>query len=102
MLLGKSIVSCQVGCSFSHPFSYMILFLYPSLPGTLFSVQPAIANWLSGLFCMNERAVYTGEWQHGFFCMAPVGAVNVGSINVFFDHVSFRFDAISVNQSVCM
>jgi len=54
-------------------------------PGELFSVQPTIARWLKGLFSLNERAVYQGRWKHGFFSMSPVGAVNVGSINVVFD-----------------
>jgi phosphatidylserine decarboxylase len=54
-------------------------------PGELFSVKPSIARWLQGLFNMNERAVYTGRWQYGFFSMTPVGATNVGSINVYFD-----------------
>jgi len=54
-------------------------------PGELFSVKPSIARWLQGLFNMNERVVYTGRWQYGFFSMTPVGATNVGSINVYFD-----------------
>ena len=50
-------------------------------------MQPGIARWLQGLFNFNERAVYFGTWKHGFFSMTAVGATNVGSINVFFDHV---------------
>jgi len=53
------------------------------------------------VFNFNERAVYVGTWEHGFFSMAAVGATNVGSINVCFDKVrssdgsylSFRFHA---------
>lgn len=54
-------------------------------PGELFSVKPSMARWLQGLFNMNERSVYTGRWRYGFFSMTPVGATNVGSINVYFD-----------------
>ena len=56
--------------------------------GELFSVRPSIARWLQGLFCINERAMYVGEWQHGFFSYTAVGATNVGSIHVDFDPVS--------------
>jgi phosphatidylserine decarboxylase len=54
-------------------------------PGELFSVNPGIARWLQGVFNFNERAVYVGKWNHGFFSMTAVGATNVGSINVKFD-----------------
>lgn len=54
-------------------------------PGELLSVSPRIAKWLPGLFCVNERAVYVGKWQHGFFSYTAVGATNVGSVHVFFD-----------------
>lgn len=54
-------------------------------PGQLLSVNPSIAKWLPGLFVLNERAVYVGQWQHGFFAYAAVGATNVGSVKVYFD-----------------
>lgn len=54
-------------------------------PGELFSVNPSVAKWLAGLFSLNERAVYAGQWRHGFFSMTPVGATNVGSIRVYAD-----------------
>lgn len=54
-------------------------------PGQLLSVNPSIARWIPGLFCLNERAVYVGEWKHGFFSYTPVGATNVGSMRVYFD-----------------
>nr|CAG4646237.1 EOG090X05NI [Macrothrix elegans] len=55
-------------------------------PGSLLSVNPSIAKWVAGLFSLNERAVYVGQWRHGFFSMTPVGATNVGSIRVYADN----------------
>lgn len=53
--------------------------------GKLLSVNPWMARLIPGLFVMNERASYIGEWKHGFFSMTAVGATNVGSIEVFMD-----------------
>ncbi|KAG5681798.1 hypothetical protein PVAND_011206 [Polypedilum vanderplanki] len=53
--------------------------------GELLSVNPKIANLVPGLFCINERAAYIGEWEHGFFSFTAVGATNVGSVQVFID-----------------
>lgn len=53
--------------------------------GELLSVNPKIARLLPDLFVLNERAVYVGEWKHGFFSMTAVGATNVGSIRVHSD-----------------
>ena len=36
---------------------------------------------------LNERVALLGRWRHGFFGMVPVGATNVGSININFDKV---------------
>jgi len=54
-------------------------------PGELLSVNPGVCRLVKGLFNLNERSVYCGTWEHGFFCMAPVGATNVGSIRVWID-----------------
>lgn len=53
--------------------------------GKLLSVNPWMARLIPGLFTMNERAVYVGEWKHGFFSMTAVGATNVGSIEIYKD-----------------
>ncbi|KAL3858156.1 hypothetical protein ACJMK2_012762 [Sinanodonta woodiana] len=54
-------------------------------PGELLSVNPGIVRWIQGLFNFNERVVYTGVWQHGFFSYTAVGATNVGSIKIYCD-----------------
>ncbi|KAF8833900.1 phosphatidylserine decarboxylase [Paxillus ammoniavirescens] len=53
--------------------------------GELFSVSPYMAKRLQNLFVLNERVALLGRWRYGFFGMIPVGATNVGSINVNFD-----------------
>ncbi|CAH2239643.1 jg3883, partial [Pararge aegeria aegeria] len=53
--------------------------------GKLLSVNPWLARLIPGLFTINERAVYVGEWKHGFFSMTAVGATNVGSIEIYSD-----------------
>lgn len=53
--------------------------------GKLLSVNPWMAKLIPGLFTINERAVYIGEWKHGFFSMTAVGATNVGSIEIYSD-----------------
>lgn len=70
-----------------HSPSDWSIFYRRHFPGELFSVNPSVARWLQGLFSLNERVVYYGEWKYGFFSMAPVGATNVGSIRVYSDPV---------------
>ncbi|KAK4883651.1 hypothetical protein RN001_006970 [Aquatica leii] len=53
--------------------------------GQLLSVNPGVAKWLPGLFCINERAIYLGRWAYGFFSLAAIGATNVGSIKIYCD-----------------
>ncbi|XP_017046911.1 phosphatidylserine decarboxylase proenzyme, mitochondrial [Drosophila ficusphila] len=53
--------------------------------GELLSVSPKVAGWLPGLFCLNERVLYMGQWRHGFFSYTAVGATNVGSVEIFID-----------------
>ena len=58
------------------------LFLFPSrhFPGELLSVKPSIAGNFPGLFHLNERVCWFGDWKHGFFSMTAVAALNVGDI----------------------
>lgn len=67
-------------------------------PGELFSVNPSVAKWLAGLFSLNERAVYAGQWRHGFFSMTPVGATNVGSIRVYADQQVLFLSLLALPQ----
>lgn len=41
--------------------------------GELLSVSPKVAKLVPGLFALNERAAYMGEWEHGFFSFTAVG-----------------------------
>merc|ERR1719334_1767582 len=61
-------------------------------PGDLFSVAPLISRLISGLFNYNERVLYSGFWEHGFFSLTAVGATGVGSIRAHLD------PALSTNE----
>lgn len=50
------------------------------VPGALFSVNPATARGVPGLFARNERVVCVFEGPHGPFVLTLVGATIVGSM----------------------
>ncbi len=50
------------------------------VPGELFSVNPATARGVPGLFARNERVVCVFESAHGPFALVLVGATVVGSM----------------------
>ena len=50
------------------------------VPGSLYSVNPATARGVPGLFARNERVVCVFESERGPFVMALVGATIVGSM----------------------
>lgn len=50
------------------------------VPGDLFSVNPATAQGVPGLFARNERVVCLFEGRHGPFVLVLVGATIVGSM----------------------
>ena len=50
------------------------------VPGALFSVNPATARGVPGLFARNERVVCVFDGPHGPFVLALVGATIVGSM----------------------
>ena len=54
--------------------------LYSFLLGELFTVSPWAVRTMPGLFALNERVLLSGQWQHGYFSLTAVGALNVGSI----------------------
>src|SRR5690606_599445 len=50
------------------------------VPGALFSVNPATARGIPGLFARNERAVCVFDSERGPFVLVLVGATIVGSM----------------------
>lgn len=50
------------------------------VPGALFSVNPATARGVPGLFARNERVVCVFDSEHGPFVLVLVGATIVGSM----------------------
>ena len=55
--------------------------------GELLTVAPWAVRTMPGLFTLNERVLLLGQWEHGFFSLAAVGAYNVGSIALTVDEV---------------
>jgi phosphatidylserine decarboxylase len=50
------------------------------VPGALYSVNPATARGIPGLFAINERVVCMFDTEHGPFALVLVGATIVGSM----------------------
>ena len=50
------------------------------VPGALFSVNPATARGVPGLFARNERVICVFDSEHGPFVLTLVGATIVGSM----------------------
>ena len=71
-------------CHGSRSWIFKILFIFKHrhFPGELLSVKASAVNACPGLFHLNERVSWIGNWQHGFFSMTAVGATNVGSIHM--------------------
>ncbi|KAA3679521.1 phosphatidylserine decarboxylase [Paragonimus westermani] len=61
------------------------IFMRRHFPGKLFPVSPSLLKHHDQLYCTNERVVYVGRWQSGFFAYVAVGSTNVGSIEIFAD-----------------
>jgi phosphatidylserine decarboxylase len=59
-------------------------------PGHLFSVNKNTVNNINNLFCVNERASIVYESDSGYFALVMVGALNVGSFEVY-THLQSRF-----------
>jgi len=63
------------------------IFYRRHFPGNLLSVNKRVVKKRKGIYNLNERVVYYGQWEYGFFSMTAVGATNVGSIKVYMDQV---------------
>ena len=61
------------------------LFSWTSIPGNLFSVNPATAARISDLHCRNERLICRFETSHGLLAVVFIGARMVGSIETTFN-----------------
>lgn len=71
-------------------------------PGELLSVKPNMVSAFPGLFHVNERVAWTGQWEHGFFSMTAVGATNVGSIHADFDPELRTNQAVTLKRECTM
>lgn len=61
--------------------------------GSLAPVKESYISKYPGVYEGNERVVLDGEWKEGFMFITFVGAMNVGSMTVNFDH------ELATNQS---
>ena len=50
-------------------------------------MAPWVVKQVPNLFTLNERVLFGGYWEHGFFSITAVGAFNVGSIEIDMDEV---------------
>eukprot|EP00095_Tigriopus_kingsejongensis_P007407 maker-scaffold112_size353035-snap-gene-2.42 protein:Tk07407 transcript:maker-scaffold112_size353035-snap-gene-2.42-mRNA-1 annotation:"phosphatidylserine decarboxylase proenzyme" len=71
-------------------------------PGELLSVKPNMVAAFPGLFHVNERVAWLGDWEHGFFSMTAVGATNVGSIHADFDPELRTNQAVTLRRECTM
>ena len=55
------------------------------IAGYLEPVDPRYLKGHRDVLKTNERVNLLGDWQHGFFALSFVGALNVGSIKLHFD-----------------
>ena len=55
-------------------------------------MAPWAARVMPGLFALNERVLLLGQWEHGFFSFAAVGALIVGSVSLTIDEVCKVFE----------
>ena len=62
-------------------------------------MAPWAAKRMKGLLSENERILYTGQWNHGFFSLTAVGAYNVGSVEVSIENVSNFVQNVKVLNS---
>ena len=46
------------------------------------TVTPWAVKCMPGLLALNERVLLSGQWEHGYFSLTAVGALNVGSIYI--------------------
>jgi len=68
-----------------HSPAYFMANYRRHIAGYLEPVQPSYLKGHKDVLKNNERVNLLGEWQHGFFAMSFVGALNVGSIQLHFD-----------------
>jgi phosphatidylserine decarboxylase len=68
------------------------------VPGDLFSVNPATARGVPGLFARNERVVCLFDSPHGVFAVVLVGATIVGSMATVWHGVVNPPRAASIRQ----